>query len=452
MANVSDYIAISVSLVATAAQLPAFNTQIILGKNAPLVSSAAAPNSYTSLSAVSTDYPSTTQEYKTAMAAFAQSPAPASVKIYQIPSFTTISTITFSAATVVGNVIAIQVNNTALTQDFVTDDATTLADLATQITGVAGVASAVAGANEITVTAAAYLGLAISNYGITGGASQPTITVADTANTTLQDALNTLLTVDKAFYLVNLTTDLYSAGNVLNLAEWIEANKRLSLVQSSEAGLLTNVTTDTASLIKNYTRTRLFYHAGSKSGEYPDVALFANRSTYQPGKTIFSYVPLVGITPDDQLTEGQLTILRGTIGSSSGKGVFIYTTIAGVAVTDQGVDPAWHWFDQTWGIDWLEATVQDDLLTLFISRSQAGSKVPYTSVGASQVKATILSSLAKGVNAGILADDGSQTVTVPAVSDQSAANQSMRYFAGITFASNLAGAAQGAGIQGTLTV
>ncbi len=460
MANVSDFIAISVSLVATAVQSPAFNTLLVLGTSTPAVSSATAPNSYTSLSAVATDYPSSTSEYKAAQAAFAQSPAPQSIKIYKAPAVVAgVSTLTVGGTEHTGDVLSATINGVTSTYTVQAGD-TTLADVATNFaakitsdhTAIGDLASASSGGTDvITIDGTLGYDLSVTANPVTGAGATTTLAAAvTTASVTLAGDLNALLLVDPAFYFVAITTDLYSIANVYNLAGWIEANKRLALVQAGDSGILDpNSTTDVASVIKTYTRTRVFYHASAKASEYPDVALMANRSTYQPGQTIWGFVSLAGVTPD-ALTEAQIQTCRGVIGTSSGKGVFTYTTTAGVAMTDQGVDPAFHWFDQTWGIDWLEATVQDDLLTLFAQASQAGRKIPYTDAGASLVSATIYKSLDKGITAGVLANDGSAKVTIPTVASQSATNQSMRYFAGITFTANLAGAIQGAAIQGTL--
>ncbi len=460
MANVSDFIAISISLVATAVQSPAFNTLLILGTNTPAVNSATAPNVYTSLSSVATDYPASTSEYKAAQAAFAQSPAPANIKIFKAAAIVAgVDTLTVGGTEHTGDVLSATINGVTSTYTVQAAD-TTLADVATnfaaQITAdhaaIADLASAASGGTDvITVTGNLGYDLSITNAAVTGAGATTTLASAvTTTSNTLSDDLNALLLVDPAFYFVAITADLYSANNVYNLAGWIEPNKRLSIVQSSDYGILDSVTTtDVASRIKTYTRTRVFYHISTAISEYPDVALMANRSTYQPGSTLFGFVTLAGVTPD-ALTEAQIQTCRGVIGTSSGKGVFTYTTTASVAMTDQGVDPNFHWFDQTWGIDWLQATIQDDLLTLFAQASQAGRKVPYTDAGASLVSATIYKSLDKGITAGVLANDGSAKVTIPTVASQSATNQTMRYFSGITFAANLAGAIQGTAIQGTL--
>lgn len=94
-----------------------------------------------------------------------------------------VQTLNFSGNFVTGNSIALTVNGVALTPvPFNTDNATTVADLAAAIQATAPVATATGtGANQITATAVVDGDeVAFTGFLVTGGASQPTVTITET--------------------------------------------------------------------------------------------------------------------------------------------------------------------------------------------------------------------------------------------------------------------------------
>jgi hypothetical protein len=86
---------------------------------------------------------------------------------------------------------------------------------------------------------------------------------------------------------------------------------------------------------------------------------------------------------------------------------------------------------------------------IFDRLRSAPEKIPYTDGGATIVQGEIAASLKAFVDRGFIAP-GSTTVTVPKVKDQGPNDRANRYFPGITFGGDLAGAIHKLSISGAL--
>lgn len=101
-----------------------------------------------------------------------------------------VHTLVFDATTVTGNQIDGLIDNVAITPvSFNVDNATTLADLALVIANSnANILSAVSnGTDTITITTVIDKSITVSNFLVTGGASQPTIATTETAGKPTSD-------------------------------------------------------------------------------------------------------------------------------------------------------------------------------------------------------------------------------------------------------------------------
>jgi len=100
-----------------------------------------------------------------------------------------VQTLTFSGATVTGNIISVNVDGFVVSVTFTIDNATTLAALATAIQARPRVLTALSdGASVITVTTQLnQQPISINSATVTGGASQPTITRAITSAGAMDD-------------------------------------------------------------------------------------------------------------------------------------------------------------------------------------------------------------------------------------------------------------------------
>lgn len=101
------------------------------------------------------------------------------VKFNNIILGTIHSKITFSTDFITGNIITPQVNGVNLAPTtFTTDQATTIGLVATVISGASGVASASASGDVITVIFSSAGANTVNSVTVTGGSSQPTVTIA----------------------------------------------------------------------------------------------------------------------------------------------------------------------------------------------------------------------------------------------------------------------------------
>lgn len=101
-----------------------------------------------------------------------------------------IQEIVFDATLVTGNLIDGEINGEAITQvPFNTDNNTTLDDLATEIQSNVNVETAVrSGTDTVVVTSVQDVAVSLTNYVVTGGASQAGVTVSETQVERAQDS------------------------------------------------------------------------------------------------------------------------------------------------------------------------------------------------------------------------------------------------------------------------
>lgn len=130
-----------------------------------------------------------------------------------------IQTITFSADFVTDNVINLKVNGVAISPvTFTSDHATTIAAVATAISGITGVGTATSSGRVITVPGDTVgVDIPITRVVVTGGVSQPTGTVVTT-----QDGLDLEQELDDNIY--DRTSYFYSADPVGGAATGLKAS------------------------------------------------------------------------------------------------------------------------------------------------------------------------------------------------------------------------------------
>jgi hypothetical protein len=119
----------------------------------------------------------------------------------------------------------------------------------------------------------------------------------------------------------------------------------------------------------------------------------------------------------------------------------VYTSLAQVGFTHEGVMAGGRFIDITRGIDWIEQNIQNEIADVLLN----APKVPYTDAGGSILQATIAKVMDRGVAIGLLGPllDGSgkfYNIFIPKVANQLPADRSARNFPGITVQAQLAGA------------
>jgi len=182
----------------------------------------------------------------------------------------------------------------------------------------------------------------------------------------------------------------------LDAAEWTEANDRLFITATNEAGVLVPSTTDDLlSTLKDtrYYRTAALYHTNADT-QYPDAAWAGRVFTIQPGGETWALKGLASITPSNLTSTQRQTII------AKGGNTFEYYQEQ-IALTNPGKVAAGEWIDVIRFRDWLKDTIQVNMTQMMINRD----KVPYTDQGIALCVNNLRKSLQEGVNVGGIAPD-----------------------------------------------
>lgn len=182
----------------------------------------------------------------------------------------------------------------------------------------------------------------------------------------------------------------------LDAAAWTEANNRLFITATDEAGVLVpSTTTDLISVLKDtrYYRTAVLYHTNAAT-EYPDAAWAGRVFTIRPGGETWALKQLASITPSN-LTSTQ----KNTIFTKGGNTFEFYQEQ--IALTNPGKVSAGEWIDVIRFRDWLRDTIQVNMVQMMINRD----KVPYTDHGIQLCVNNLRKSLQEGQNVGGIAPD-----------------------------------------------
>jgi hypothetical protein len=276
--------------------------------------------------------------------------------------------------------------------------------------------------------------------------------VATTANQSVSTELDAMLAASSAWYGFNLVSR--DALDIERAASWAETNSRFHYAQTSDADVLTAVTTDIASDLKaaayNYTKI-MWYSTDATPAAF---AHLANRLAVNPDvqTTIWDYVTLSGITTDvSALTATQLINLTG-------KNAGAYLTLGGVGSTGGGnKQSSGRFSDVQITVDWLKARIEEAHAQLLLNYSNRGSKIPFTDLGFAAVGAVARGVLELGIRAGHFerttdtqGNEISPFVTLPARAAVSAGDVSARLLR-YTCGALLAGAVQRVVVTAQLT-
>lgn len=230
-------------------------------------------------------------------------------------------------------------------------------------------------------------------------------------------------------------------ADILALAAIIETLPKIYAYCTDDADVLTGATDDVASSLKalNYDRTFGLYSddGEEKFGECGWLGLLLPE---QPGSVTWKFKTIAGIAADS-LTPTQKS-------AAEGKNINVYTTIAGVSITEEGIVASGEFIDVMHGVDWMTARIQENVYGALVNLP----KVPYTDKGAAVIESKIREILIKAVGYGILAESPEFTVTVPLVSTVLMADRANRLLPDVVFNGTLAGAIHKTVIRGTVSV
>lgn len=448
MSSLNDFVNVNISRETTAVSVVSFGVLAIIAEfaaNKTTTPFAGRTRYYTSTSSMLTDGWSTgDMVYKAALAAFSQNPSITSILVGRkhiatdvggeedwneclaaiqleeanwygcviIPN--NIATIVFADVFVTGNSIVPTVNGTTLSAvPFNTNQLTTMTDLKTAIE--AGIPGA-----HVTISATPYKQMTLSidstqvssiSFAITGGASQTT-------------------------YTVTYSTD----SEFLDAASWIESEMKIMGVLTSDPAVITASTTDIAYQLKalNYDRTFTIYHpTGMSTGSFLNAAWFGKMLPTIPGSSTWAFKSLSGVSVYN-LNESQR-------GYALGKNCNIYTSTAGVNITEPGKMVGGEWIDIIVGIDWIQANLQSTIFSALVN----SDKIPYTDEGIQIISGLIDQTLNQAVINGIITSG--YEISVPRVADISTLDKANRHLPDVKFTAILQGAVHSVTIYGTVT-
>ncbi len=250
--------------------------------------------------------------------------------------------------------------------------------------------------------------------------------------------LAAILLIDRSWYA--LVDCFPSLAETLAAAAWIESEKKLHVVASSDGGIPTSAVDDIATAIKAaaYARTAVGFHP--VANQFFDAAWLGARLPLDPGSETWAYCRLAGIT-SVTMNPDQQNKATGTAESNytDGKGCNIYVTIGGQAATWPGIVGALEFIDKVRGCDALKSDAQVNVYERMVSASSAGSKIPFTDAGIAVIKAALLKTLDKYVEIGFLSP-ATTYVNAPKAADVSSLDKQARTLTNVKAGGVIAGA------------
>jgi hypothetical protein len=242
-----------------------------------------------------------------------------------------------------------------------------------------------------------------------------------------------------------LSTDPGNAS-ILAGSAWIEANKKLSLVEVAELQALTTAAGNSDTLddlhTLGYARRAGVYH--KLRNQMASAAWAGTRLWTEPGAESWKFAETVGITTSTLTSTHRANLIA--------RAANFVETVAGAKVMVEGTTSDGDFIDVTRGLDWLEDDMAKGVFGALVAAGRAGSKIPFTDDGIAVIEAQMKASLRRAVKRGILAKSPAPTVTVPLAADISAENKAARILPDCKFTGTLAGAIHKVNLSGTVSV
>ena len=447
MSNITDIVQISITRETQSIAVAGFGTPGIISEFASDATTATFDRYryYSDLAEMVSDgWGTTTEEYKRANFVFAQNPSVDRIMIGRknpkselVETWTEALTaivsqsndwyaftinptaegkIVYTGDFVTDNVINVSVNGVAISSvTFDTDHATTMLALKAQIE--ADITDSTATVDLSDVTGRTLLveiesgDITLLTSVVTLGATQPTATIS-----------------------------FETGEDIEEVSTWAETQKKIYFFTTNDADVVTNSTIDIVSVLKDKSldRTVACYHSGLQDDNYFAEGFFGEALPYDPGSQTWAYKGIAGLS-SYALTSGERTFALD-------KNCNIYTTTAGVNVTESGTVVGGEYIDIIRGLDWLEARMAENIFGRLVNTR----KIPYTDDGITIIEGLVRESLSNAVTAGLLTTG--YVVTVPKVATISQADKIARNLPDVKFTATLQGAIHTVQIQGTVSV
>lgn len=390
---------------------------------------------YNSLTAVAVDFLTSTAEYKAASKYFGQERKPKKIMIgKRLAAVAQVNTLTVLNNTPAS--FTVTLNGVAFTYVATVETITQIKD--------ALVALINAGSEPVTA-----LSTGASTFSLTADVAGTPFTSTLTANISqvfttpnhgIVEDLQTIVALPGGNDWYSLAIESRTTDDIMNAAGYIETQRKIFGVASSEAGIKTGSTTDTASKLKAKSYSRSFIFFSADQANYPEAAVFGVINPLDPGSYTAKFKTLVGIVADD-LNDSELSFIKGKFAN-------YYTQVAGVDIFQEGTVAVGEYIDTIIFVDWLQAQIEEGVFSDLINNP----KIPFTDVGGAVLEKQVRAQLQKGIRVGGLAADPAPTVTTPKVADIDPLDRQARIFKTIEFSANLAGAIHFTEIVGVVSV
>jgi len=444
--SLDDLVSITISRETASVTRAGFGYGLILGQHAKTLNRVDWYTKSTwSASMIADGYATTDAIYLAVQRYFAQSPCPTLVAVGRIQGTrVTVAIDTVQDSTTYGIGIESTTAGTVRSCEYTSDASATQTEIAD------GLYAAINASAESSNVTASNVGddVQIDLDGddpmvvtLTEGATL--MTVGDVAGT-IEDADTALAAIklaDNDWYGVAFVSRVQA--QVQKVADWAESNTKLFITASADANIVNqDLSTDTTTIAKYlysaaYVRSACIYNALAAT-TYADAAWLGRCLPLDAGSITWAFKTLTGITADS-LTATQRT-------NATNKYCNVYETVAGVSITQMGTTGGNEYIDITRGIDWLQATMQEDIYTRLVQQD----KIPFTDKGIASIEALVRKALESGIDRNFIASITS--ITTPAVADVSAADKAARLLGDVEFVAVLAGAIHEIQVSGVVTV
>jgi len=387
--SVSNVVNVQISLQAKLAQIRNFSNCLLLGSSAVL-SMAEGYRTYTSSTAVASDFGTTAPEYLAAQSFFAQSPKPQSLMIGRWALSATAATLqgeTLSAAKqaltnftgITNGALQVTINGSAVNLSNINfSSATNLNAVASILTAAINgsatvIWNSVYSRFEVTTTSTGetatigYFSVGGTDTGLAqalglSASKAVSITSGYAAETPLQAATR-FVGMSNAFYNLQFANTL-ATDDAVAVASFIESAGAFTFgLTTQDSGVLSqSVTTDVCSKLKALGITRTFVQYSSFN-PYASMSMFGRAATvnFNGSQTtltlMFKNEPLVQA---ETLTETQAASL-----AAKNCNVFVQYN-NDTSILQHGVMASGEWFDTIHGTDWLQNALQTQVWNLLL--------------------------------------------------------------------------------------
>lgn len=233
-------------------------------------------------------------------------------------------------------------------------------------------------------------------------------------------------------------------AEAIEIADWAEASGKLYLLGLSD---LTSTVLASRLAAEGYNRTSWWYHPDR--GEFPEIAVAANRFTKLPGSESWANVVLSGVSATP-LSETLSRSIRDFNGNT-------YEPVRNLNITQYGRCASAQHVDTIRFRDWLCEEIRTRVLLAKVN----ADKIPFTDAGIGIIRQAMISALDQGVEQGGIARPETDPVTgklvpsyttsVPYSIQVSSADKAARVLRDVRFTAREAGAIHNSEIRGALT-